>query len=130
MLKRLLIAMGCVASCLLSGTEKEQPVEAVPTYLYKILSVDDWEKSQHMEHIKVPIADNDCIHFSMENQVDTIIKRYWSNIPQFFVLKVDTNKLIGNLVFEVNPGGTTKYYHLYDGAIPLSAVVEYKLVNN
>lgn len=40
------------------------------------------------------------------------------------VLKIDPSKLIGKLVFEVNPGGTQKYYHLYNGKIPLNAVIE------
>jgi hypothetical protein len=35
---------------------------------------------------------------------------------------VDASKLAGRLVKERNPGGTTEYYHLYEGSIPTSAV--------
>jgi uncharacterized protein (DUF952 family) len=38
------------------------------------------------------------------------------------VLKLDVKSLPGKLVYESNPGGETKYWHLYHGSIPLKAV--------
>jgi peptide deformylase len=32
------------------------------------------------------------------------------------------------LAFETNPGGSTKYYHLYDGFIPVNSIVESTIV--
>lgn len=103
-----------------------QAEEPAPKYLYKVVSTEDWKASE--QSIKLAPADNDFIHFSREDQLDRIITKYWSDVPEFFVLKIDTEKLPGKLVFEANPGGTAKYYHLYDGSIPVDAVVESNLV--
>lgn len=51
-------------------------------------------------------------------------RRSISADAEVVLLKLETAKLRGRLVYEVNPGGTTKYYHLYEGSIPLEAVVE------
>lgn len=93
-----------------------------PTYLYKILSVENWEKSHAI--IELPSSDNAFIHLATEEQLSKIIEKYWNHTPEFVVLKIDTKKLIGDLVFETNPGGKIKYYHLYHGCIPREAVVE------
>lgn len=95
-----------------------------PRYLYKVLSVEDWKKSQGMESVKLADADHDFIHLAREDQLERIVKKYWSTVPEYIVLKIDTTKLPGNLVFEANPGGENKYYHLYDGSIPLKAVID------
>jgi uncharacterized protein (DUF952 family) len=97
-------------------------MEEKPFYLYKVLSVDDWAKSCKSIHLSS--ADADFIHFSTEDQLNRIIEKYWAEAPEYVLLKVDTRKLPGKLVLEANPGGTNKYYHLYNGSIPLSAVVE------
>jgi uncharacterized protein (DUF952 family) len=68
--------------------------------------------------------DDDYVHLATEEQVDRIIAKYWSGVSKFIVLKVKSAELEGNLVLETNPGGTTLFYHLYNGSIPLSAVAE------
>lgn len=98
----------------------EDSVSAAPVYLYKILSADDWAKSCTTVHLSD--ADADFIHFSTKDQLNGILKKYWANASEYVVLRVETSKLPGNLVLEVNPGGSNKYYHLYDGSIPLSAI--------
>jgi len=95
-----------------------------PQFLYKVLSSEDWKASQDKEVLQLPSADDAFIHLSKEDQLDRLIQKYWSNVSEFYVLKIDTSQLPGDLVFEVNPGGTAKYYHLYNGSIPLDAVVE------
>ncbi len=95
-----------------------------PQYLYKVLSVEDWKESQGMESVKLAAADHDFIHLSTEDQLNRIVEKYWGNVPEYVVLKIDTTKILGKLVFEANPGGNNKYYHLYNGSIPLSAVVK------
>lgn len=102
--------------------------EMTPQYLYKVLSVEDWKKSQGMESVKLTDADQDFIHLARENQLDRIVGKYWDKVPEYVVLKIDTTKLPGKLVFEANLGGENKYYHLYDGSIPLNAVVESKRI--
>lgn len=107
--------------------EKTEMVQT-PEYLYKILSVRFWDASQQSSFLVLPAEDEAFIHLSTEEQLDKIIKKYWSNIPQFIVLKLDTSKLQGKLVYETNPEGTSRYFHLYKGLIPLSSVIEAKTV--
>ena len=100
----------------------------IPQYLYKVVSVEDWKKSQNLESVKLTDADQDFIHLAREDQLDRIVGKYWDKVPEYVVLKIDTTKLLGKLVFEANPGGENKYYHLYGGSIPLQAVVESKII--
>jgi uncharacterized protein (DUF952 family) len=102
--------------------------ETTPQYLYKVLSVEDWKKSQSLESVKLTDADYDFIHLAREDQLERIVGKYWDKVPEYVVLKIDTTKLPGKLVFEANPGGENKYYHLYNGSIPLKTVVESKTI--
>ena len=108
--------------------EKNSEKEMTPKYLYKIISVKDWKKSQGMEFVKLSSIDHDFIHLSKEDQLDRIIEKYWTDITEFIVLKIYTDKLPGRLIYEPNPGGLNKYYHLYNGSIPLNAVFESKAI--
>ena len=92
--------------------------------------MENWEASQNTDSLKLSIDDNAFIHFSRDDQLERITSKYWSKAPQYIVLKVDTAKLPGKMVFESNPGSTTKYYHLYEGSIPMVAVAESKTVKN
>lgn len=96
-------------------------VNTTPEYLYKVLSQDEWQKSQHQEHVVPSTMDTDFIHLSTEEQLPRIIQKFWNN-QSYVVLKLTPKDLKGRLAFEVNPGGTNLYYHLYNGFIPLSAV--------
>lgn len=91
--------------------------------LYKIVSVENWEKSK--KQVALDSADDLFIHLALENQLERILSKFWSG-QTCIVLKVDPAKLEGQLVFEVNPGGTNKYYHLYEGSIPVDAIIEVK----
>ncbi|WP_079989472.1 peptide deformylase [Candidatus Protochlamydia phocaeensis] len=99
-----------------------------PRYLYKMLSIQDWKVSKSSPFVKLSAADKDFIHFSTDDQLDKIIDKYWGDVLSFVMLKVDTQKLPGRMVFEANPGGINRYYHLYDGAIPLDAVTESRFI--
>lgn len=100
-----------------------------PKTLYKILSVENWEKSQGRELLVLPDFDRPFIHFALEEQLPRILDKYWKDASEYYLLTIDVSKLKGKLVFESNPGGSAKYYHLYDGSIPLSAVAEARRVN-
>ncbi len=91
-----------------------------PLFLYKVLSIDDLEKSQESIHLSQ--MDAEFIHFATEEELPRIIKKYWADVSHYVVLKVEVAKLPGTLVLEANPGGTNKYYHLYNGSIPRAAV--------
>jgi|GEM_PF-1433655 len=123
------IALGLMISCSEQQRKRVQSVraEGAPAYLYKILSVDDWANSCKRVHLSK--MDKDFIHFSTEEQLDRIVSKYWADVSEYVVLKVETEKLPGDLRFEANPGGASKYYHLYNGSIPLGAIVEMKVYN-
>src|SRR5581483_2770296 len=102
--------------------------EKVPKYLYKVLSVNDWNESQGKPFVKLPKEDQSFIHLSRDDQIERIVVKYWIDVPAFVILKLDSSKLPGKLVYETNPGGENKYWHLYDGSLPLDAVVESKVI--
>lgn len=95
-----------------------------PSFLYKILSNSDWIESQSQINLTLSPDDDEFIHFSTEDQLPRITQKYWSHVSDYVILKIDVSKLKGRLVYEANPGGTSKYYHLYDGAIPTEAVIQ------
>ncbi|GAB5410983.1 MAG: hypothetical protein ChlgKO_00970 [Chlamydiales bacterium] len=95
--------------------------------LYKILSLENWQKSQSQEILALSDDDKDFIHFSTRDQLERVRKKYWPEGSKYVVLEVDSKKLLGRLVLEANPGSANKYYHLYDGAIPLQAIVALEL---
>jgi len=94
-----------------------------PEYLYKVVSVGAWEESVKTSEVVLSSADKDFIHLAKEDQLSHVTEKFWKG-KDYIVLKLATQKLMGRLVYETNPGGETKYYHLYEGSIPLSAVVE------
>lgn len=100
-----------------------------PSYLYKVLTIADWEASQDKSIVQLPLADREFIHFSREDQLDRLLTKYWADAAEFVILKVDTSKLPGKMVFEPNPGSSNKYYHLYNGSIPFDAILESQVVN-
>lgn len=102
--------------------------QAMENNLYKIVTVENWQASQDL--VKLNDDDKDFIHFSTEEQLERILSKYWAHIPQYFILKIDSSKLPGKMVFETNPGGSgTKYYHLYDGNIPKTSIMEVKEIS-
>lgn len=111
-------------------TKPQMQMEQTPEYLYKILSSEDWKKSESGLFVVIPKEDKDFIHLSKDDQVDRIIDKYWKTQSEFVILKVKTDHLPGTLVYEANPGGTNKYYHLYAGSIPLKAIVGIEMRKN
>lgn len=99
-----------------------------PDYLYKIVSVDEWDKSQNQNWVEDSLMDKDFIHLAEEDQIAHVVKKFWKN-RDYIILKLDCKKLVGYLVHETNPGGTTRYYHLYEGNIPIDSVIEIVLVS-
>jgi uncharacterized protein (DUF952 family) len=92
--------------------------------LYKILSKELWLASKEKESLLLPPFDESFIHFATEEQLERVCTKFWGDVSEYYILKIDSKKLKGNLVLEKNPGGTTHYYHLYKGKIPMCAVIE------
>lgn len=99
-----------------------------PKHLYKILSSRHWQGSQVRKALILSADDTAFIHFSKEDQLERIISKYWGDVPHFVVLKINAELLQGDLVYEANPGGSAKYYHLYNGFIPFEAIDEVRVV--
>jgi uncharacterized protein (DUF952 family) len=91
--------------------------------IYKILSENDWLESQQLKFVKPLALDDKFIHLCTHEQIELIVSKFWSNREDVIVLEIDPSLVLGDLVFETNPHGSTKYYHLYNGSIPLNAVV-------
>lgn len=91
-------------------------------YLYKVVSPEQWENSKHDRVLEKTPFDSEFIHLATKDQLPRITDKFW-NGKNYIILKLDPTKLSGRLVYEANPGGTTFYYHLYDGDIPIDAVV-------
>jgi SEC-C motif-containing protein len=101
-----------------------------PENLYKIVSLDDWAKSQKAAEIVRSSIDKAFVHLAREDQVAHVVDKFWSKSNVFILLKLSSDNLVGELRYETNPGGQTKYYHLYDGKIPLVAVVQATKIEN
>lgn len=97
----------------------------MPT-LYKIVSPAQLAK----ENKTISLADEDaaCIHFSTQEQLPNILKKYWAHKPAV-VLTIDTGKLnTGLLVHESNKKGGDAYYHLYNGEINTDAIRDQRTI--
>lgn len=99
----------------------------IPMYLYKILSIEDWESSKTQDRITLSSMDEDFIHLATDEQLDKIIAKFWAQTSEVVVLKLNVADIPGEIKFEQNPGGANKYYHLYHGFIPQSAVVDVEI---
>ena len=98
------------------------PIADCPPQLYKILSVENWKKSEQHQTVALDCADDEFIHFSTKQQLSRIISKYWKHESRYVVLIVDPTLLTGELRFESNPGGVNQYWHLYNGSIPIKAI--------
>ena len=96
-------------------------------YLYRIVSPEQWQESLLQNHVINSSIDKDFIHLATEEQLAGIIQKFWNN-KDHIILKLAAKKLTGRLIYETNPGGTTLYYHLYEGNVPIDAVVEVSTV--
>jgi len=102
--------------------------ESLPEFLYKIVSKEYWDKSQNMSVLVLPPEDDTFIRLAEKGQVGPMLK-HWLKVPMIYIMKLDTNLLQGRLVKEKEKGGTTEYYHLYEGVIPWDAVMDLEVLS-
>ena len=96
-----------------------------PLFLYLVVAPEEWKESQQEGRMMLSSFHDAFIHLSTEEQVPKITDKFWKG-KEFVLLKIDPKKIQGRLQYEKNPGGNTRYFHLYDGVIPVDAVVEIK----
>ena len=107
---------------------KHQPTET-PKHLYKVLALDLWQASENKQSVLLSPEDAPFIRFQKEDELGRLL-HYWAKLNvAHVILKIKANKLQGRLVFEAKLGGSTKQYHLYDGCIPMNAIIESKVVS-
>lgn len=99
-----------------------------PDYLYKILSPASWQSSKGSDRLMLGPDDDTFIHLAEAHQVERIANKFFSGHREVVIVKLRSNELQGRLVKESNPGGTVKYYHLYDGFLPLKAVESHRIM--
>lgn len=87
----------------------------MPKYLYKILAPRHWLATQNRQCLVLPAEDEAFIHLATEEQLEKVKAKFPANSA---ILKLETDKMEGKLVLE------GEYYHLYEGFIPYSAIVE------
>jgi len=95
----------------------------LPARLYKILTTSQWESSKNRSEVLLSKSDQEFIHLAEGEQVNRIISKFFAEESEVVVLELDVSLLEGNLVKEKNPGGSTEYFHLYDGSIPVKSVL-------
>lgn len=105
-----------------------QQENLIPEHLYRIVSFEQWQESRLQNQVADSPIDHDFIHLATEQQLARITQKFWNN-KDYIILKLSSKKLTGRLVYETNPGGTTRYYHLYEGSVPLNAIVEVSKVH-
>lgn len=108
-----------LAACFLYltiGGSKEQ----VPDTLYLVVSPAEWQESQQAGKMVLSSFHEPFIHLSTEEQYPKVIQKFW-NGKDYILLEVDPTLIKGRLELETNPGGSNRYYHLYEGEIPLNA---------
>lgn len=120
--------MWLIISVLLALGDPEN--DKTPKYLYKILSSAAWQESQGSDRLKLGPDDTAFIHLAEEHQVTRIAKKFFSKHAQVVVIQIRPDDLPGRLVKEANPGGTIKYFHLYDGYVPFTSVESHRVHEN
>lgn len=101
-----------------------------PAKLYKLVSKEQWQESQAKGTLSLSVMDQEFIHLAKEDQIEGVASKFWADIPEYLLLELDSAKLAGTMKYETNPGRSTKYYHLYDGSIPLEAVIKTTIIRN
>ena len=91
-------------------------------FIYHIVLPAVWERFQGRPSYQAEsLATQGFIHCSYENQVEAVLKRYYSNAGTVLILTLDTDKLRSKLVEEPSTNGVV-YPHLY-GRLNFNAVV-------
>lgn len=111
----------------IENQENQMIQNPTPEYLYKIISAEEWQKSLLQNEVVGSSIDKEFVHLAKEDQLAHVAQKFWNNMD-YIVLKLASKKLVGRLIYETNPGGSTQYYHLYEGNIPLDAVVDVTVV--
>jgi len=98
-------------------------------YIYKVLTVDQWEQFQRDAVFKgspVDLADG-FIHLSCADQLKTTLDKWYADQAEVALLQVDASKIDVSLKYEISRGGA-EFPHLF-AALPMTAIGKHWLVS-
>lgn len=91
-------------------------------HIYHVVLPEVWEKYKTKPSYQTESLQTEgFIHCSFKNQIEEVLKRYYSKVPKVLILTIDTEKLRSKLVEEPSTGGDI-YPHIY-GRLNHNAVV-------
>jgi uncharacterized protein (DUF952 family) len=92
-------------------------------FIYHVALPEVWERvGKDGFYAPDGLAKEGFIHCSFDDQVEGVLQRYYQNVENVVILKIDVNKLSAKLVSERSTNDEL-YPHVY-GAINRDAVVE------
>jgi uncharacterized protein (DUF952 family) len=98
--------------------------------IFHITSKADWELAKKNGFYEAPaLKEEGFIHCCNENQVEDILGKYYSNRIDIIGLKIETEKLTSQYIFEWSPSLEQTFPHVY-GPINIDAVesvIDYSL---
>src|SRR6476659_6885402 len=90
--------------------------------IFHIVLPDVWADFAGTHYEAESLASEGFIHCSFEDQLDAVLKRYYSGRDEVVILEIDPDKLDSKLVVEPSTGGEN-YPHVY-GPINRDAIVK------
>jgi len=89
--------------------------------IYHVVLPEVWDNFQGVLYEAESLGSEGFIHCSFAEQLDGVLRRYYSSAPRVKILEIDPAKLVSKLVVEPSTGGES-YPHIY-GPINRDAVV-------
>lgn len=91
-------------------------------YIYHLTTRQEWESSLTMGSHTVPsLKEEGFIHCCTEEQIAQVVDRFYKDALDIVILKVNTEKLRSQLVYEWSSSMEDTYPHVY-GAINTDSV--------
>ena len=98
--------------------------------IFHISSKADWELAKINGFYVAPaLKEEGFIHCCQENQVEDILSKYYTDRKDILCLRIETDKLTSQYIFEWSPSLEQTFPHVY-GPINIDAVesvIEYSL---
>lgn len=91
--------------------------------IYHIVLPDVWEKFKDEDfYAAESLKTENFIHCSFENQLETVLQRYYKDVGKVLILEIEPEKLVSELINEPSTNGEI-YPHIY-GKINRDAIVK------
>jgi len=92
-------------------------------FIYHVVLPEVWQRFENRPSYQPEsLATEGFIHCSFPDQLDGVLRRYYSDAERVLILKIDTEKLMAKLVKEPSTNDEL-YPHIY-GRLNQNAVVE------